>query len=300
MFDGAAVLLANGQASLVGGFTRGGTSVPLDPVRESVVFRLGASNAVGAQDVPDRRGALRAAAIPSSGPAGSSLVVTGGFDENGVAQDEVYVLEIDDELTALADTLTDEEALALGVFATALHLFQDGLVGYGDVDLVIVEDPVRGRRVRGWVGSFEVTLELDAGTVVGDVEGKPYALVVTGGFVSAPDFQVDFRPATYVDGDMDVDNTDYDFDVDRLPRAVPRLDRRLRGRGRAARRGRRTRHRPLPVLSRRLLLVLRGTEGYGAAPPATGCGPVPGREARRRFAGPPAGPPRRAVPSAGR
>lgn len=217
VFDAAAVRLANGQAALVGGFTRGGAFAPTEPVRESLVYRLGAATAVGAQDVAARRGALRAAVIPSSGPAGSSLVITGGFDDDGVAQDEVYVLPIDDELTALADTLTDEEALGVGVFATAFHLFQDGLVGGGDVELGIVHDPVRGRRVRGWVGNFEVTLEVDAGSIVGDVEGKPYAMTVTGGYVSSPDFQVDYRHATYVAGDMDVDGQDFDFDVDRAP-----------------------------------------------------------------------------------
>ncbi|MFO0933916.1 MAG: kelch repeat-containing protein [Planctomycetota bacterium] len=217
VFDAAAVRLANGQAALVGGFTRGGAFAPTEPVRESLVYRLGAATAVGAQDVAARRGALRAAVIPSSGPAGSSLVITGGFDDDGVAQDEVYVLPIDDELTALADTLTDEEALGVGVFATAFHLFQDGLVGGGDVELGIVHDPVRGRRVRGWVGNFEVTLEVDAGSIVGDVEGKPYAMTVTSGYVSSPDFQVDYRHATYVAGDMDVDGQDFDFDVDRAP-----------------------------------------------------------------------------------
>jgi hypothetical protein len=217
VFDAAAVRLANGQAALVGGFTRGGAPAPSEPVRESVVYRLGASSAVGAQDVAARRGAVRAATIPSSGPSGSSLVVAGGFDADGVPQDQVYVLPIDDELTALADTLSDEEALALGVFATAFHLFEDGLVGAGDVELGIVHDPVRGRRVRGWVGRFEVTLEVDAGSVVGDVERKPYAMTVTRGYVSSPDFQVDYRPSSRVAGDMDVDGQDFDFDVDRTP-----------------------------------------------------------------------------------
>ena len=71
--------------------------------------------------------------------------------------------------------------------------------------------------MRGWVGNFEVTLEVDAGSIVGDVEGKPYAMTVTSGYVSSPDFQVDYRHATYVAGDMDVDAQDFDFDVDRAP-----------------------------------------------------------------------------------
>jgi hypothetical protein len=125
----------------------------------------------------------------------------------GVAQDGITSPRR--RVTALADTLTDEEALGVGVFATAFHLFQDGLVGGGDVELGIVHDPVRGRRVRGWVGNFEVTLEVDAGSIVGDVEGKPYAMTVTSGYVSSPDFQVDYRHATYVAGDMDVDAQDF-------------------------------------------------------------------------------------------
>lgn len=217
VFDAATVRLANGQAAVVGGFVAGGADASGYPVRESVVVRLGGSVGVGAQDLPSRRGALAVAAVPSTGPAGSDLVVAGGYGPDGLPQDEVYVLPIDDELTALVDTLDDDEALAVGVLATAFHLFQDGLVGGGDVDLELRDDPVHGRTVRGFVGNFFVDLEVDAGSVVGEVEGKAYVLSVRGGYVDSPDFQVDFRFAGAVEGDMDVDGQDFDFDVDRSP-----------------------------------------------------------------------------------
>lgn len=184
------------------------------------------------------------------------------------------------------------------MFATAFHLFQDGLVGGGDVELGIVHDPVRGRRVRGWVGNFEVTLEVDAGSIVGDVEGKPYAMTVTGGYVSSPDFQVDYRHATYVAGDMDVDGQDFDFDVDRAPGFMRGWGHRLRRRGRAPRRGGRGRHRPLPLLPRRLLDLTPGPRPVPrprASAPRGGAGPSvvpfpgweggPRREARAGGAG---------------
>ncbi|MCC7138355.1 MAG: hypothetical protein IT460_08025 [Planctomycetes bacterium] len=217
VFDHAAVVLGNGQGAVLGGFSSGGASASAAPVRETAVYRLASGTGVGAQDLPGRRGATRAGVVASSGPAGSDVVLVGGYAEDGTPQDEVFVLPLDDEATALADTLTDEEALALGVFTTAFHLFYDGLVGGGDVDLVVERDPVFGTRVRGWVGNFDVDLEVDAGSVVGEVEGKDYKMSVTSGLVRAPDLQVDYRPFAYVDGDMDVAEQDFDFDVDRDP-----------------------------------------------------------------------------------
>lgn len=217
VFAHAAVLLANGQVAVAGGFTAGGLAAPDGPVKETVVYRFGSGGGVGAQDLPGRRGALAAAAIPSTGPAGSSLVVSGGFDANGDPRPEVWLLAIDDEATALADSLADDEALALGVFATAFHILDDGLEGSGDADLSVEFDPVLGRVVTGFVGDFEVFLEFDAGSVVGWVEGKPYALTVTAGYVDSPDMQVDFRLPDRVPGDFDADFQNFDFDVDRTP-----------------------------------------------------------------------------------
>ncbi len=215
VFDHAAVLLANGQVGIVGGFTTGGGAAPDDPVRETIVYRFGSGQGVGAQDAPARRGALRAGAIASAGPAGSDVVIVGGADESGTPRNGVYLLAIDDEATALADTLSDEDALALGVIATAFHLFEDGLTGIGDVDLAIEDDPVFGRMVIGSVGNFDVDLQVDAGSVVGDVEGKNFVLDVASDVVTAPDFVVDFTPSDRVAGDFDVDFQDFDFDVDR-------------------------------------------------------------------------------------
>lgn len=217
VFDLATAVLANGQVGLAGGFTSGGASTSTQPTRESIVYRLAGAGGVGAQDLPGRRGATRAGTIPSSGPAGSDLVVVGGYDESGVPRTEVFLLAIDDEATALADTLSDEEALAFGVFATGFHVLHDAYLGAGDVELEIDEDPVFGRFVTGWVGNFYVDLELDAGAITGYVEGKSYTLTVTDGWAVSPDLEVDFRPPTWVDGDMDVANEDFDFDVDRSP-----------------------------------------------------------------------------------
>lgn len=217
VFDAATAVLANGQLAIAGGFTAGGTTSPDEPVREALIVRLGASGGVGAQDIPARRGAARGGIVTSAGPTGSDLVVVGGYDQDGVVRAEVYVLAIDDATTALADTLSDEEALALAVFATEFHVFLDGATGIGDIDLRIEEDPVFGRYVTGHVGNFDVDLELDAGAAVGNVEGKRYVLTIDAGFVFAPDLEVDFRPSSHVDGDMDVSGQDFDFDMDRDP-----------------------------------------------------------------------------------
>jgi hypothetical protein len=215
VFAHSLTLLGNGEAAVAGGFTEGGADAFAEPVRETAVYAFGSGEGVGAQDVPGRRGFHASEAVPSPGPAGSDLVVVGGYDEDGDARDTVFVLRIADEAEALADTLSTPDLLALGTFLTAFHLFQDGLSGFGDVDLRVEEDPVFGTFVTGHVGSWFVDLEVDAGQVVGEVEGKDYVLRVDDDLVTAPDLQVDFRPATRVEGDMDVDFQDFDFDVDR-------------------------------------------------------------------------------------
>jgi hypothetical protein len=215
VFAHTLTVLGNGEAAVAGGFTEGGEAAFAEPVRETAVYRFGAGGGVGAEDLPGRRGFHGAEAIPSSGPAGSDLVVVGGYDEDGDPRATVFVLRISDEATALADTLSTAELLALGTFLTAFHVFEDGLGGFAEVDLRVEEDPVFGTFVTGHVGSFHVDLEVDARQIVGDIEGKAYVLRVEGGVVTAPDIDVDFRPATRVEGDFDVDFQDFDFDVDR-------------------------------------------------------------------------------------
>src|SRR5947207_15891919 len=124
--------------------------------------------------MPRHRASDRAGVTATGGPAGTDVLFPGSLAEDGRVQAEVFVIPIDDEAKAVADTLTDAEALAFATFATTFHLFQDELVGDGDLDLAVQEDPVAGRIVEGWAGDWHVYLEFDAGSVVGDVETTTY------------------------------------------------------------------------------------------------------------------------------
>jgi len=97
----------------------------------------------------------------------------GGRSLDGIASDALLLLFPVTAAIAAADTLSPDEALNVAVLASAFRLLRRESTGRREIELRLMGDPYRGTVVEGWVGSQEVRLEVDSGSVAGEAARRP-------------------------------------------------------------------------------------------------------------------------------
>lgn len=218
----AGVALLDGDAVFLGGRTRRSSSGALDtPIREAALVRLvPAAATAGIQDLPRPIAEPVLAAISIAGShTGTEILIAGGVESDGDPVSDAILFDPFEFDRALADTLDDQEALVTATLAMLFALLDDGTTGTGIVDLSVVSDPVSDTLVRGAIGGIELSLAVDAGSVVGTASTHSFSLGVEEGVVDARGVLITFSPGR-VTGFLEPSSRHFTLDATRTGNEV--------------------------------------------------------------------------------